>query len=178
MPRMAKTLRRATQREPRDGARFLGDVLAANVVTLRGSFSPRLIHAELAERMAILGHDWKAHTVADLEHGRRTTSVEELAALAIALHATIPVLLDPTLSRGVDSTIDIGGDLDEYLIPGERAQRWLYGRRLFALEPSAGDRWTVIYGEARPPEIPTYTNEANEQLRSDIAEARDRIRQR
>jgi hypothetical protein len=170
---MPKTLRKT--RAPREGARFLAEVVAANVAARRHVFQPTMTHAALAERMRVLGHDWKPHTISDLERGRRTIHVEELGALAIALHATIPMLLDPTLTLADATSIDVGGDLDEHVIPAERGRRWLYGRRTFALQRS-GDGWEIQYGDARPPEIPSYYDESQRDVRVDLERARDRNR--
>lgn len=170
---MPKTLR--TTRGPRPGARFLAEVVAANVAARRHVFHPTMTHAGLAERMRVLGHNWQAHTISDLERGRRTIHVEELGALAIALHATIPMLLDPTLTLAGATSIDVGGELEELVIPAERAQRWLYGRRTFALQPSP-EGWEIDYGDARAPEIPSYVEEIDQNLRREIDSARDRNR--
>jgi hypothetical protein len=146
----------------------VGDILAANVKSLRASFSPPLTHNDVAERMRLLGHDWQASKVSDLEHGRRTTSVEEVAALAVVLHSTIPALLDPTRTRGVEPGVDVGGELpirlpsddaSSVVVPGDRAQRWVYGRRTFSLKES-GDGWAIEYGDASDaPTIPAYVDE-------------------
>jgi hypothetical protein len=172
---MPKTLGQANK-EPEEGCRFLGQIVATNCRVLRGSFSPPLTQDDVAAGMRALGHDWKAPTVADLEHYRRTVHVEELGALSVVLGTTPPGLLDPGLTRNLPPDIDIGGDLDHFPIRGERARWWVYGLRAFRME-RAGKRYEVVYGEADAvPAAPPYVEESGTNITFALRAARDRKR--
>jgi len=54
-----------------------------------------LEQADVAERMARLGHPWTRQTVGEVERGQRNVTAAELLAVALALGATVADLLDP-----------------------------------------------------------------------------------
>lgn len=116
-------------REPLPGSRFLTDVVAENVRVLRSlrQFS----QSTLAAIMAYLGHDWSRATVSDVERAERNVTMDELLALALALGATIPDLLDPA---GVDgrgtNALDYGRTV---AMPSRTARHVLHGRVVFRL---------------------------------------------
>ena len=70
----------------------MSDVLRDNVRKYRTIRD--LDQTKLAEAMQRFGFDWKQATVGFVEGGRRQVKLDELPALAIVLHATVPELLD------------------------------------------------------------------------------------
>ncbi|MHB0981031.1 MAG: helix-turn-helix domain-containing protein [Thermoleophilia bacterium] len=104
--RSAKTLR-GNKRTPAPGKRFPSEVFGDNVRLLRQT--RRLYQKDLAELMNLLGFPgWSYVTVSDVERGRRSTSVDELYALATALKTYVVKLLDPDFSGNQGPDIDLG----------------------------------------------------------------------
>ena len=64
-------------------SQFPSQGLAQNVRVIRRWWD--LSQADLAERMANLGHGWVRQTVGEVERSRRSVSVDELLGLAMAL---------------------------------------------------------------------------------------------
>jgi transcriptional regulator with XRE-family HTH domain len=105
---MPATPRRRRRSPATPGARFLADVLADNVRDLR--VLRRQTQEQLATNMRRLTQDtWSAVTVSDVEHAKRTVSVDELVALALILDTSVVDLLDPTGVEGRHTApVDIG----------------------------------------------------------------------
>jgi transcriptional regulator with XRE-family HTH domain len=81
-------------RKPKPGGRFPGQILAENVRTWRNV--RRLSQAQLAERMANLGHPWSESIVGFVEQNRRNVTVDEYVGLHFALELDdFGALLDP-----------------------------------------------------------------------------------
>lgn len=131
MPRTPKRARHA----PREGARFLADVVASNVSGYRAM--RKLSQRHLAHEMRELGHQWSASTVSDVENGDRSVAVDELVGLALILDTNVPALLDP---GGIDGNsteaLDYGGGATRV----EIARAWLRGKIVMR-------RWTDEAGE-------------------------------
>lgn len=82
------------EQEKNRKGRLLSEVLRDNVRKYR--LLRDLSHAEMAEAMQEFGFNWKPSTVAFVEGGRRQVKFDELPALSIVLHVTIPEVLDPS----------------------------------------------------------------------------------
>ena len=97
-----------TSQPPETVSRFPSQVLAQNVRVIRRVWD--LSQADLAERMANLGHGWARQTVGEVERSRRGVSVDELLGLAMALQTSAVTLLDPSAMRDQDEPplTDIG----------------------------------------------------------------------
>ena len=107
--RSAKTLR-GNQRTPAPGKRFPSEICGDNVRLLRQM--RRLRQQDLAEWMNDVGFPgWSYVTVSDIERGIRSTSIDELFALAFALRASVVKLLDPSFSGDQGPDIDLGFEL-------------------------------------------------------------------
>ena len=89
-------------------SQFPSQGLAQNVRVIRRWWD--LSQADLAERMANLGHGWVRQTVGEVERSRRSVSVDELLGLAMALKTSAITLLDPSATRDQDEPplTDIG----------------------------------------------------------------------
>lgn len=143
---MPRTSKRVGLETP--GARRLNQVVARNMKDRR--LLAELSQAELAERVSLLGHAWTGSTVGDIETRDRNVTVDELGALALALEALVPELLDPAGVTGAgDGALDPGagetGD-DGELAPGHAlgprlARAWVWGRVRFALIGTDPLRW-------------------------------------
>ena len=73
---------------------------------------------ELVDRLAEIGVNWSRPTVAQLELGKRGTTVDDLVAVALALGVAPHVLLYPPPS--VD--VDVAGEA----LPGPDLAHWLF----------------------------------------------------
>ena len=127
---MAGTPSRAG-RHPKQASRFVSDVLAENVRVLRAIRG--LTQEVLADRMSFLGHGWKRQTVGQIARHDRSTSVDELLGLAIALDTSVPRLIDPRgfdkkhpfyLDVGSAEPLDLGMALDLVTGGGAVAIEW------------------------------------------------------
>jgi transcriptional regulator with XRE-family HTH domain len=118
MPKTAKP----SGRRPREGARFLADVVAANV---RGWRAVRgLKQADVARDMNGFGHPWSQATVSDVENASRNVTVDELLGLAIVLAVSPLDLLDP---GGVDGREEAHLDYGFTPLPVSAARAWIWG---------------------------------------------------
>jgi len=79
-------------RGPEPNSRFLSDVVARNVRTWRSLRD--LKQADLAARMAGLGHAWTQSIASQVELARRHVTADELLGLALSLEVAPPDLLD------------------------------------------------------------------------------------
>lgn len=147
MPRTSQRVGRETP-----GARRLNQVVAKNMKDRR--LLAALSQAELADRMGALGHGWSGSTVGDIETRDRNVTVDELAALALALGALIPELLDPAGVTGTaDTMLDPGaGESDGDAIELGRAlgarlgRAWVWGRTRFAVTETEPLSWQISPG--------------------------------
>lgn len=73
---------------------------------------------ELVDRLAEIGVNWSRPTVAQLELGKRGTTVDDLMAVALALEVAPHVLLYPP--AGAD--VDVAGEA----LPGPDLANWLF----------------------------------------------------
>jgi transcriptional regulator with XRE-family HTH domain len=98
---------------------------------------------ELTERMNALGYPWSRPTVSDVERANRDVTVDELAALAIALGESPLTLLDPLGARpqhprplrfGVERPFTI----NVYSVPA-----WFLGRERIWLDRAEDGTWTL-----------------------------------
>lgn len=144
---MPRTSRRVGQEAP--GARRLNQVVAKNMKDRR--LLAELSQADLAGRMTALGHAWSGSTVGDVETRDRNITVDEAGALALALGALIPELLDPA---GVTGTTDLrldpgAGEADEgdlelgRVLGASLARSWVWGRTRFAVTRSEPLSWRI-----------------------------------
>ncbi len=93
---------------------------------------------DLAEWMNNLGFSgWSYVTVSDVERGMRSTSIDELFALAFALKAPVVKLLDPCFTGNRGQDIDLGFEHFEQWAPRDP--------RAFIV-PS-GDPWALEQGD-------------------------------
>lgn len=107
----------ATQREPLPGTRFPSVVFGENVHAIRQKL--KLKQTELAELMNQMGFSgWSYVTVSHVEHGKRTTGVDELLALAVVLNTTVATLLDPFFSGDKGPEVDLGVPWPDDLLSG------------------------------------------------------------
>jgi len=128
---MENTQDAKTSQQPETVSRLPSQVLAQNVRLIRRVLD--LSQADLAERMANLGHGWARQTVSEVERSRRGVSVDELLGLALAMQTSASALIYPYGSDDPPPTdvglpqpltanqllIVIGG------VVGERAPPWI-----------------------------------------------------
>jgi transcriptional regulator with XRE-family HTH domain len=128
---MPRSTPKRANRQASEGSRFLEEVLAANVRGYR--LVQGMDQAELARRMAALGHRWDAGTVGFVERGDRNVTVSELLGLMLALGKTFAELVDPT---GVDGSVRLKVDIGfpEGPIYPPMIRDWLHGDVRFTLE--------------------------------------------
>jgi transcriptional regulator with XRE-family HTH domain len=132
-------------RQARPGARFLSDVLAANVRAHR--LLRRLEQSDVAERMNSLGHPWVQQTVSGVERGQRNLTVDEILGLCLVFGAKLGELLDPTGPDGRNSEqLDYGPAV---LDPG-LAYAWLAGDERLELLWDGGGGRIAVAKYARP----------------------------
>jgi transcriptional regulator with XRE-family HTH domain len=131
-------------REPEPGTQFPSAVFGYNLNTLR--HKRRLSQAKLATLMNQLGFaGWTHVTVSDVERGVRSTGVDELFGLAIALGTYVITLLDPLFSGDQEPGVDLGVPLPDDL-RSEFARRFLVSEE----DPWQQDRFPATsYGEYR-----------------------------
>jgi transcriptional regulator with XRE-family HTH domain len=123
-------------------ARRLNEVVAKNMKDRR--LVADISQEELATRMRALNHAWTDSTVGDVETRDRNVTVDELAALALALGALIGELLDPAgIAADNDTALDPGagetkrGELRPGRALGPRlARSWVWGFTRFAVTRS------------------------------------------
>ena len=133
---MPQATPKRSERKPKPGGRFPSQILADNVRTWRALRG--LSQAQLADRMARLGHGWSASIVGFVEQNRRNITVDELVGLTIALRVEqLGSLLDPLgpegehrygspSSGGPDGLgLDWGGSKP---LPGAAASYWVRNR--------------------------------------------------
>ena len=151
----------SAERPAYPGARYVAQIVAANVAAYRKAADPPMRQADLASRMRALGHpSWSQATASIVETAQRNISPDELLALAIALETTVPDLLDPAGIAGTDerhvALLPAGstppGDDDEIAqrlvrpqIPNRLARALLAGRAIVRIRPldEAGMRWQL-----------------------------------
>ena len=121
---MPKSTPKKAGRKAPEGARFLEDVLAANV---RGYRLVRgLDQAELGRRMAALGHGWDASVVGFVERGDRNVTLSEVLGLMLVFGKSFGELMDPT---GVDGSVSLNVDIGfpEGPLGPQMVRDWLRG---------------------------------------------------
>jgi len=83
----------------------------------------RLRQQDLAEWMNDVGFPgWSYVTVSDIERGIRSTSIDELFALAFALRTSVVKLLDPAFAGDQGEDIDLGFEHFEQWAPADARQ--------------------------------------------------------
>lgn len=155
-------------REPREGARFITDVLADNTRAYR--LLGRLEQTDVAERMASLGHPWTRQTVSDVERGRRNLTVDELLGLAMVFGVSIGALLDPMAPDGRGrAALDHATDAEP--LPAPTGSTWAHSRSVVVLRWDDGPAGFAV--EPAPPPPVTHTAGALAAFTSDAKEEGD-----
>ncbi len=73
-------------------------MLAGNVAAAMAR--RRLSHADLAERMQVLGYRWARQTVGDIVNGKRQLRAGELYGVSVALEIPVTTLVIPWADEG------------------------------------------------------------------------------
>lgn len=119
------------------------EAVVQNVRRLREG--QRLTQEDLAERLTYLGHSASRRTVMRMENGQRGISVDELAAVALALGTSPAVLMDPLPVQAPALVIGPGAEGQEpATMPAPDASAWLRAIRTFRIT------WTTAEAAADP----------------------------
>lgn len=146
--------------------RGLSDVLRDNVRKYRTIRD--LDQTKLAEAMQTFGFDWKQATVGFVEGGRRQVKVDELPALAIALQATIPELLDPSGPDKMNTELLLYSREPHRAMESTAASWWVRGRLRIGIVP--GDKFRLrVTGSSRGEVGGAFTSD-DPQLRNVVGE--------
>ncbi len=149
--------------------RIPSQVLAENVRAHRERVG--LSQRDLAERMTrLLGHlerKWYATTVGEVERGKRSVSVDELWALAMALSTYVLDLLDPEAGPQGPMAPPLNLGVPE-LLPMRLSRTLLSSRNpLFTMEWRGNEPQNVVlqimYGGSGQGEIPALSKELYEE---------------
>lgn len=146
MEQPAKRRRQATPkrqgRVAQPGSKFPSEILATNIRNRRKGLWG-ISQSDLAERMHFFGFEgWHRATVSEIERGGRSISVDELIAVALCLGMPLFDLLDPLMTDGVTSRIDVGAA--DWTLSRERSEALIAGGE------SPGVEWDGNTAVVRP----------------------------